>query len=199
MLTISSQPHNSVLIKAHSQKELADTFIRFQEHYESPQFRNKIFTLGQLKNWYSIKYGADTYSKDWSGFNFPSKILEPFRQGLFDPLTKEEKRLLKLLKYRNDDFYIIGANSDSTLRHELAHALYHHNINYRKKINQLLDSNKSNIKKVISILLKMGYHKDVIYDEIQAYATDDNVMFIEENLSTEIIKEINKIYNANNI
>ena len=142
MLTVSKQPHNSVWIKADSQKELADTFIRFQEHYESPQFRNKIFTLGQLKNWYSIKYGADTYNKDWTGFNFPSRILEPFRQGLFDPLTKEEKRLIKLLKYRNDDFYIIGANSDSTLRHELTHALYHNNKDYRKKINQLLDSNK---------------------------------------------------------
>jgi hypothetical protein len=61
MLTIKKQPFNSVWIKASSQKELGNTFIRFQEHYESPNpdFRNKIFTLGQARQWYSITYGGD--------------------------------------------------------------------------------------------------------------------------------------------
>jgi hypothetical protein len=195
MLIITNQPYNSVWIKADSQEELGNTFIRFQEHYESPKFRNQIFTLGQLKNWYSITYGADTYNIDWTGFNFPSRVLDPFRQGLFDPLTDEEINLLTLLKYRNDDFYVIGANSDDTLRHELSHALYHCSNDYRNSINKLLDKHKQNIKKICSRLSELGYHKDVIYDEIQAYTNDDNVSFVQENLKPEIIQQIKNIYN----
>jgi hypothetical protein len=36
MLKIKKQPYNSVWITADSQKELGETFIRFQEYYESP-------------------------------------------------------------------------------------------------------------------------------------------------------------------
>ena len=96
-LKIKQQPFSSVWVSADSQEELGNTFIRFQEHYENPHFKNQIFTLGQIRSWYSNTYGADTYQNDWSGFNFPSIILKPFREGLFDPLTDEEKALLNIL------------------------------------------------------------------------------------------------------
>jgi hypothetical protein len=111
MLKVKKQPYNSVWISADSQEELGNTFIRFQEFYESPNpnFLGKIFTLGMVRQWYSVKYGADTYHHDWTGFNFPSRILLPFKQGLFDPLTNEEIALLNLFKYRQDHFYISRA------------------------------------------------------------------------------------------
>jgi len=31
-----------------NQKELTTTFLRFQEHYESPKFRGKIFSLKEF-------------------------------------------------------------------------------------------------------------------------------------------------------
>ncbi|MEB3209634.1 MAG: hypothetical protein VKK63_12075, partial [Synechococcus sp.] len=86
-LKVKKQPFNSVWISADSQEELGNTFIRFQEHYESPKFKEQIFTVGQVRSWYSSTYGANTYEKDWSGYNFPSTVLKPFRDGLFDPLT----------------------------------------------------------------------------------------------------------------
>ena len=36
-----------------SQYQLAEAFLRFQEHYESPEFKDKVFTYGQV--WLKIR------------------------------------------------------------------------------------------------------------------------------------------------
>lgn len=197
MIVIKNKPYNSVWIKADSQAELGNTFIRFQEYYESPNpdFRNKIFTLGQVRNWYSIKYGSDSYHNDWIGFNFPSKVLEPFRQGLFDPLTNEEKVLLELLKYRYDNFYIIGAQDDSVLRHELAHALYGYNKQYAQSIDTIIKLHKKDLQKITQYILDKGYDISVVNDEIQAYITDNDDKYILEHTPKHILNKIIRTYN----
>jgi hypothetical protein len=181
MLKIKKQIYNAVLISADSDEELADSLMRFQEHYESPEWADKIFTIGQFKQWYSATYGADTYRLDWRGFNFPSYVLKAFRDGLFDPLTEGELSILNLLKYRNDSFYIIGSNEDSVLHHELCHALYHFDLNYKTSIDQVITENKNQLTKAFKYLLKLGYHKKVLYDELQAYVLDKN-WFKEHNI-----------------
>jgi hypothetical protein len=187
MLQIKKQIFNSVLISADSKRELAETMMRFQEYYESPFWQGKIFTRGQFLNWYSKKYGGNTYHRDWSGFNFPSYILEPFKKGLFDPLTKNEKEILNFFKYRDDKFYIIGANNESVLKHELCHALYYTNESYRSNIDKLLNNNKDKIKPASLHLLKLGYSKNVLFDEIQAYTLDgDGFIPINENIKLNI-------------
>lgn len=199
MLKVKKQPYNAVWVSADSQKELGETFIRFQEYYESPNldFKNKIFTLGSVKEYYSKEYGADVYSETWIGFNFPSTVLLPFKQGLFDPLTDQEKALLDLLKYRNNDYYIIGAQTKSTLRHELSHAMYGYSVKYKNEIDQFIGENKSKFRKVKKYILDKGYHEDVVNDEIQAYVTDNDDTFILNNLDPELISGINKIYIRN--
>ena len=197
MLKVKKQPYNSICISADSQKELGETFIRFQEFYESPnlEFRGKIFTLGAIKNWYSITYGADLYGETWVGFNFPSYVLDPFKQGLFDPLTENEKQLLNLVKYRNDNFYIIGAQTQDVLRHEISHALYGYCPRYRKEINSYITKHSEKFKKIKKYILDKGYTIEVINDEIQAYVTDNDDTFIMNNLDPKMIVGINKIYN----
>lgn len=199
MLKIKQQPYNALWISADSQQELGETFIRFQEYYESPnpEFYNKIFTLGSVKHWYSVQYGADLYSSMWVGFNFPSSVLIPFKQGLFDPLTQEEKILLDLLKYRNDDYYIIGAQNKSVLRHELSHAMYGFSTKYKEEIDQFIYDNAYKFRKIKKYIVDKGYHKDVVNDEIQAYVTDNDDTYILNNLDPELISGINKIYIRN--
>lgn len=184
---------NSVLIQTRSRETLCKTFIRFQEHYEGLQFKGKVFTLGQLKNWYSIKYGANTYERDWSGFNFPSYVLNPFKNGLFDPLTEEEIVLLDLFRYRDDNFYIIGANNDNVTKHELTHALYWYNSKYKENIDNLCKKYSIQLKKITRYLMNKGYHKDVINDELQAYITDNDDEFILNHLSTDIINQFKRL------
>lgn len=194
-LKIKKQPFNSVWISADSQEELGNTFMRFQEYYEGPKFKGQIFTLGQLKSWYSTTYGADTYNVDWTGYNFPSIVLKPFRDGLFDPLTNEEQKLLELFRYRNDSFYIIGAQTSDVLRHELAHALYGYSVKYKISVNQLIHKYNKELKKTIKYILDKGYDKDVINDELQAYITDNDDPFIKTHVPSHIIDEFNKLYN----
>lgn len=200
MLQITKQPYNSVWIKADSQDELGLTFMRFQEYYEStnPAFRNNIFTIGQLRRWYSETYGSNSYHTHWVGFNFPSKVLQPFKEGLFDPLTTEEFNLVELLRYRSDAFYIIGAQDKNILRHELSHALYASNSKYRNEINNFLNKNKKKLNKVSKYILNKGYCEEVLYDELQAYITDNDDSDIIEFTCSTIIAGINKIHKKYN-
>ena len=41
------------VIRFRSQYELASTFLRFQEHYESARFKNRVFTLEEFMDWYA--------------------------------------------------------------------------------------------------------------------------------------------------
>ena len=202
MFHIKKQPFNSVVISTDSQEELSESFMRFQEHYESPVWADKIFTIGQFKQWYSKTYGADTYRHDWIGFNFPSYVLKPFRDGLFDPLTEKEKEILNLLKYRIDEFYIIGCNTDEVLNHELCHALYYFNNDYREGVNKVLKENAQDIKEAFDHLLNLGcYHKKVLADEFQAYILDNdyfkkNDIIISKRVICKI-KKLHKLYSKN--
>ena len=193
-LKVKKQPFNSVWVSADSQEQLGNTFMRFQEYYESPKFKGQIFTVGQVRSWYSSTYGADTYHHDWSGYNFPSLVLKPFRDGLFDPLTNEEQALLNLFRYRHDSFYIIGAQTDDVLRHELSHALYGYSVKYKISIDQLVKKYQKDLKPVIKYILDKGYDKSVINDELQAYITDNDDDFIKKHIPTNIIEQINQLY-----
>lgn len=183
MIKIKKGLFGSILISADSNEELADSMMRFQEHYENPFWKGKIFTIGQFKKWYSSKYGFDSYRFDWVGFNFPSNTLNPFKEGLFDPLTPNEKIIVDYFRYRSDDFYVIGSNKKDVLKHELCHALYYNSKKYKNEINDLFNKNKNKLNKPIKHLIKIGYHKDVIFDELQAYILDKNYF---EDLEIEI-------------
>ena len=179
------------MIRVHfkTQRELAETFIRFQEYYESPEWKNKIFTLGQYREWYSRETGAFTYYSDWNGFNIPSEVLIPFRCGLFDPLTDLEKQFLELIPARTEKFYIIGTHAergdkeDDTLTHEICHGLYYTNDTYRKEVNMLLGVCYDALQPLRDKLLStLGYHNDVIDDECHAYVSASNKWLDEKKI-----------------
>jgi hypothetical protein len=200
VLRAKKSKYNSILISADSNKELGDTFMRFQEHYESPNpdFRKQIFTRDQYLNWYSKQFGG-VYSDDWSGYNFPSYVLKPFIEGLFDPLTDGERELLSIcnltsLKLPSDKFYIIGGNDDLVIKHELSHALYYTNTDYAREINLTLDQYRDKIHKISQHLLDRGYCEEVIYDEIQAYITESCPNYIIEYSPNGLVNDIMSVY-----
>ena len=89
------------LLSFDTQHDLTSTFLRFQEHYESPRFKGEVFTLDEFQDWYiknspnGIETGKFTYHTDWNGFNIPSHILKPFYEGKFDPLSFDEQAILE--------------------------------------------------------------------------------------------------------
>ncbi len=189
------------LLTFENQRDITSTFLRFQEYYESPNFRGKIFSLEEFKMWYiktspkGIASGEFTYYSDWNGFNIPSYVLKPFYDGKFNPLSGEERNFLNIFKDEADTFYIIGVHRETKeanqlLKHEIAHGLFYTNDNYRFEVQQILS--QFDIKAIKEELrLKAGYHEEVLEDEVHAYSIDFSSNLktpIPEKLSVELRK-----------
>lgn len=189
---MNSAKSNIYLIESHSRQDLAGMFMRFQEHYESPQFKGKAFTIEEFAHWYASKYGSFSYAKDWYGFNIPGTVLAPFRDGNFDPLTDKERKLMDLCKNANDDSYIIGVTPSAeyfkeTIQHEFAHGVFYTNSEYRKEVEACVK--RYGIKPINRGLRKMGYCDDVAIDETNAYVL----------VEPESVQEFASIRSTNNL
>lgn len=181
-----------------TQEDLCLSFVRIQEYYESPEFAGKIFTLGQYRRWYAENNGGWTYPKDWEGFNIPSKSLRPFFSGLFDPLTEGEKEIVHLLRDRGDDFYVIATfkgGDDEVYEHEMCHALYGTNEEYRNSVNDAMHLHQVALKELVEKMKEMGYSVDVIWDECHAYMCASSEWLIKEGVPypVELAKSLREI------
>jgi hypothetical protein len=161
-----------------SQEELATTFLRFQEFFESPRFRGMVFTLDQFKQWYLEEAESFSYCEDVSGFNVPSSVFEPFFEGQFDPLSASELALLEQFRHlRGSDFYVIGTYGDEftldILQHEIAHGLYHTHPQYKAEVDAVLAQLTEEARQeAYAALAELGdYHPNVYDDELHAYLT----------------------------
>lgn len=156
---------------------LTSTFLRFQEHYESSEFRDTAFTLEEFKTWFrsTRKHGQFSYYDECAGFNLPSSSLVPFINGNFDPLSSRERALLSLLPKVSGDFYVIGTYGEqgdlTHLRHEIAHGLYYTNQGYRRRVDAVLEG--LDVTPIEAMLRQHGYHESVLRDECHAYLGDD--------------------------
>ena len=162
-------------------------FLRFQEFYESPKYHRQFFTLVDYMEWYSLvsddAKGSFTYPTDWSGFNVPSKCLLPFinEPSPIPDKNKYDEYMCNLIrtireKEKDHDFYFIGTSDnvdkENVLDHELSHAWYTVDDNYRTKSDNLLNElNKETLEKAREALQKTQYHISVIDDEIVAYCS----------------------------
>lgn len=157
-------------------EEMNKAFCRISGYGECPKFQGQIFTLGQYRKWYSEEYGAWTYYEDFHGHNIPSKSMEPFWNGDFDPLTPEEEFLVNLTRHKEKPHYIIGTSTESRETvddHELAHAIFGTNEAYNKKVTELVTKYSKELKDVKALLIKMGYNTSVFIDEAHAYVGVD--------------------------
>lgn len=183
-------------LKFRNQYDITSTLLRFQEHYESPKFRNKIFTLEEFMDWYAKKNGNFTYYEEWNGFNIPSYVLKPFLEGKFNPLTKKEKAFLRLFQNKKGKFYIIGTHgkSQKLLKHEIAHALFYVSPEYKKEMINCLD--KLGSKQIEKQILELGYCRQVLRDEAQAYLIENSkkIKMPENPKAERIRRKMKKIF-----
>lgn len=153
-----------------NQHLLASTFLRVQEHHESPEFKGKDFTWEQFMDWYAAERGGFSYLTDWNAFNVPSSAFEPFLDGRFDPLTEKEAALVDYAGGLEPPYYIIatveGAD-DVLVSHELVHALYALHGDYREAVNRCVRYRW--MPRLRDDLLAKGYGRDVLPDEYNAW------------------------------
>lgn len=178
--TLSQILKNIYWLEFDSSQQMAETFLRFQEHYESPEFAGKFFSLDEFKVWYQDGEKEFTYYEDWSGFNIPSKILAPFREGKFGKLSEQEQQLLSLFENLAEPFYIIGTAKceDPTpedvlvLPHEIAHGLYTTCPAYNDEVKSVLVTMSLETYQDLHTWLSPDYAETSIFDEMHAYLLD---------------------------
>ena len=166
------------LVVMPSQYMLAATFMRFQEYYESPRFKDADFTVEEFMDWYAETHdGEFTYFDDWHGFNVPSHVFEHFGYQThsncwWHRLLEKETRLLQKVANLPKPYYIIGLTEKTVqkgvnLKHEFVHGLFYTDSGFREKVLAIICSYER--LSIYKILRKWGYHSDVWEDEIVAY------------------------------
>lgn len=196
-ITLSNVHDAIYLLRFDTQVEMSSTLLRFQEFYESPKFCGQPFTRLEFEKWYTKQTGAWTYLTDWTGFNFPSKVLEPFRRtGSMTPLSDQESHILEILDGIEEPYYIIAVVEDalnSTLRHEVAHGLWATNPDYKSEAQAQLEGCRLG---PICAYLRPSYHPTVWMDECHAYLSA-NYEYLREKgvLKDNSLKETSQALN----
>jgi hypothetical protein len=187
---------NTYVVDFETREELLKSFIRFQEYYESPEFKDKVFTVKEYSEWYMKTEGKETftYYSDWSGCNVPSYVFDFFRSGKMNPLSEQEQNLLDMLP-TSGKFYVIGTfdgGAEGVIEHELCHSLFYSDENYKNESLELLSKYKDELSEVKSWILNMGYHESVLLDEVQAYvsASTDDLIEKKVNYPKELHNEL---------
>ena len=159
---------------------MCSSLLRFQEHYECPKFKGKIFTLEQYMDYYANTFGNFTYFQDIGGFNIPSYALKKFYEGKFDPLTEKEKNILKIFADVTEPFYIIAttkksATYENDFIHEMAHGLFYVDDEYKKAVRRILRG--QDLSSIYHYLKDKYYHRAHFFDEAQALLLEDAESF----------------------
>lgn len=192
---------NIIAVVVPDNYERAMLFWRAQEFYESPckRFRGNKFSFWDYSRWYSRKTGCFSYPKDFVGFNLPLVVAKKCYEinEAETPYDHRMRDLVDSLFVNGERQYLIGAESfkGGVFDHELAHALYYTDINYKNEMDDLTcEIPKKSMAAFKKNLIKIGYHSGVFRDEIQAYMSTD----IEEKICRGVSnkKGLHKRYSA---
>jgi hypothetical protein len=173
-------------VEGRTREDLALLFLRAQEYYENahPDFYRQHFRVDTFKAWYANSFsntGDFSYTWDWCGFNVPGEFVVEATHGAIDigDVTKYDKLMLEVIEecsIQHEHFYLIGSMDEipqlvqlgHTFTHELAHALYYLDADYRAKVNRIVSPV---FNQIALTLVKYGYRTDVdiLNDEAQAY------------------------------
>jgi hypothetical protein len=194
MFKVRNPVQNCILFEFKKQKDLALSFCRVQEYYESDKkaLKNQFFSFYDFINESMDDNGNINYFSFWSGFNLPSRVWNLWSQKR--DLTLHENKLAESISANMNqniingvDFYIIGVIKGDTVctNHEIAHALYDLNLAYRFEMDYLIydfyKKFRMEYSKMIKRLKELGYNKEVLKDEVQAYmATSTKKELVED-------------------
>ena len=200
------------LFTADTRKELTLSFFRVQEYYESPLkgLKSQKFNVFDFLLESMDDDGTLNYFSYWSGFNVPGKIVNEWhnKQDIEHQTPYETKMFNQLdeagIDY-SEPYYIIGALTGDTdvIKHEIAHALYETNTEYREKMlsitQELFNSHNDQYILIKTRLLDMGYNEEVVEDEIHAYLSSEKKRYLVKEFGVDytklskLIKEYRKV------
>jgi hypothetical protein len=183
--------------------ELTLSMCRIEEFYESPfeNIRGKSFSLEEFISTYSDIKGNINYFSYWDGFNVPVSEMNNFRE-CNKILTSRELEIFNIL--RKDTKYVIATEIGSdktTFEHELAHARYSTNEEYRIFVDEIIFRIPKELRyRLNKCLLDINYCESVLDDEIHSYlltSTEDELIKTFDSINPieyeSIKKELQKV------
>jgi len=193
-ITFDTIVHNDAICHLSFDKDcsLHMCMIRIQEFYESddPDIRNKKVSIEDIIDSYINKYKKFDYFDRWAAFNIPGNILLRFQKLYKKEIRPKEKIIFDAVDELCPDwqdncknFYLIctfkNQHEKSDVNHEVAHALYYINKEYKKEADELI--NKCTCQKsIFNKLKKWGYAEKVFADELQAYLGTSSDNYLKE-------------------
>jgi hypothetical protein len=174
---------NILLLTFEKQKEIAMTFFRVQEFYESkkPSLKDRYFTAFGFLDALMNDDGEIDYFSEWNGFNIPGNVFKKWEECVpEDAFTHYEHKMLISISenIKTNDFYIIGCleKDKNTLKHEICHALYYLNDDFKIEMTEILKDFHINHRQEFSLLQDtlfndFEYDYNVLYDETIAWLT----------------------------
>lgn len=156
------------LVTFPGQSVMVAAFARFTAYYESPRFRGRAFTLKDFFDAQAKPDGGECVPA-WSGCNIPSRVLLAFRAGMFDPLSREEKQMLRLVADEPEPFYVTAVVrwNVPAAAHEIVHALFDLDRGYQTIV--LRELRRFRLTGLRDTLLGLDYDRSVLDDEMNAY------------------------------
>lgn len=181
--------------------DMSSTFIRYQEFYESPKFRDKAFTLAEYMDWYVSMQddGKFDYLEQVQGIGLPMYSMYDFERAVLGEFSGREEKLMGYMDHNLDEheYYIIATatkGDKSALAHEVAHGMYYTIPEYQKEVNAITKGVK--IPSLTKHINKGGYyHKAVKKDEFHAYLVEGMCVASYLELSGKerrVFKEVSK-------
>lgn len=169
--------------------EMCMTFLRYQEFYESPRYVGRKFTLAEFISWYvkcQSKDGTFSYPQDWGGFNIPVRIIQEVNDlGIDDQNHYDEFMwaISRMISTQCDDAYLIGVEKSGKLDvHEMTHAMFHIDTDYRNKVLATLNLFQyvDLVGPLRNVLINNGYADVTSLDEVNAYLVTDDCGYFDD-------------------
>jgi len=177
---VSEPFEGCIMLEFDQVPKLARAFFRMSEYYEGHIYQSKQprhTDMAQFLDRFVDNSGNVEYFKFWDGYNITDRAFESWLKSV-GPLAQAEKAVVSAIrKIRGSGSYsIIGVakGSASTRDHELFHAMYYLQPDFKKQINNAMRSFRdqaayASMSKVLRDKLDYRAHID---EEIAAYLCD---------------------------
>jgi len=175
--SISRPIDGCVLLKFKTIPDLTKSFFRMAEYYEGHRYSAKKQHVNMaefLDTWIDRQGNAD-YFKFWDGFNITDSAFRSWHRTV-GKLSQSEQIVVDAINKATagmKKFCVIGISGDdpAALQHELFHAKYYLNKDFKQQTDQLFDKCRNDplIKTMTKVLKSKLDYQAHVDEEVAAY------------------------------
>jgi hypothetical protein len=166
-----------ILLKYRTVPDAARSFFRVAEYSDGKHYGGRsrsVSLVDFLDNWMD-RAGEVDYFKFWDGFNIPDHAFRSWKRSA-GALSKAEQVMVDAVEQaaKGLDRYCVigvGGTDSATLKHEMFHARYYLDSEFRRQANALIRAHKNDhaFKSITQTLIKKLDYVDHVDEEAAAY------------------------------